>query len=93
MSATPSKGSVLIALDGTFVYTPTADARHDAAKPSPAPTMINTIDAHTMTPAMAISADGNRLYVADQRSQALIMIDTATDVVTASVEIQTCRQT
>ncbi|MDQ1250121.1 MAG: large repetitive protein, partial [Actinomycetota bacterium] len=87
VSATPSKGSVLIAPDGTFVYTPTADARHDAANPAPAPTMINTIDAHTMTPAMAISADGNRLYVADQRSQALIMIDTATDVVTASVEI------
>jgi YVTN family beta-propeller protein/VCBS repeat-containing protein len=87
VSATPSKGSVQINPDGTFVYTPTADARHSAANPAPAPTMINSIDAHTMTPAMAISADGNRLFVADQRSQALIMIDTATDVVTASVEI------
>lgn len=61
--------SLLIAPDDVDL---TADARHDAANPAPAPTMINTIDAHTMTPAMAISADGNRLYVADQRSQALM---------------------
>jgi len=86
-STSTRRGTVVVNADGSFTYTPTTTARHDAANTTPTPTtdVLDVIDGFSMPSALALSPDGSRLYVADQGTQSLVVVATATNTTVASI--------
>lgn len=93
-STTTAKGAVVVHADGTFVYTPTAAARHASAAVGAGNTdktdtfTISVADGHggvsTIPVTVAISADNATLVVSASRTNAANGIGVVTGSVTAS---------
>ena len=81
-SGSTGSGTVVVNSDGTFTYTPTWAARHDAAVTN---TRIGTISGFGSPSGVALNQDGTRAYVVDQYAGTVAVIDTANNTVLSRI--------
>jgi VCBS repeat-containing protein/YVTN family beta-propeller protein len=80
-SATTSRGTVVVASDGTFTYTPSDAARRNAANPN---AVLNQFDTSSI---LAFTPDGRRIYTVETSglNATVSVIDTTTGAVASTI--------